>query len=179
MVNPGFNSYEADLPNDYYHILNCICEFRPTKDFKCYRTDIPIQFSARRLTSDMWPQVLNNFYMRPIYKRPYYTIYNELSGLRNTHIEIRYGNDTLFKLEKIYVDYLKVPENIRLTQDQIELVEDTSQIIEFPDYVCYEIINELAKLILENASDPRLQSNIPINQTIAQPTQVTQNSPRR
>ena len=38
--------------------------------------------------------------------------------------------------------------------------------MEFPDYVCYEIINEFVKLLLENTSDPRLQTNVPINQTI-------------
>ena len=37
--------------------------------------------------------------------------------------------------------------------------------------MCQEIINELVKLLMENASDPRLQSNIPVNQTIANPTQ--------
>jgi hypothetical protein len=35
-------SYEAKLPNNYYHILNCVCEFTPIKDFKCYKTDEPI-----------------------------------------------------------------------------------------------------------------------------------------
>jgi len=37
--------------------------------------------------------------------------------------------------------------------------------------MCYEIINGLAILLLENAGDQRLQTNIPINQTIAQPFQ--------
>ena len=32
---------------------------------------------------------------------------------------------------------------IELTEEQLDTIEDTSQIIEFPDYVCYEIINEL------------------------------------
>nr|DAK03589.1 MAG TPA: hypothetical protein [Bacteriophage sp.] len=58
-----------------------------------------------------------------------------------------------------------------MTQTQYELVEDTSQVLEFPDYVCQEIINELVKLLLENASDPRLQTNLAVNQTIAMPTQ--------
>jgi hypothetical protein len=44
---------------------------------------------------------------------------------------------------------------------------DTSQVLEFPDYVCFEIVNEFVKLLMENASDPRLQSNLAINQTIA------------
>lgn len=58
---------------------------------------------------------------------------------------------------------------VSMTQDDILSVEDNTQILEFPDYICYEIINVIVKLLLENASDPRLQTNIPINQTIAIP----------
>lgn len=87
-------------------------------------------------------------------------------------LELRYGtNNTKYVLEKIFIDYIKSPKYVELTQDQIDEVDDTSQILEFPDYVCQEIINELVKLLMENASDPRLQSNIPVNQTIANPTQ--------
>lgn len=87
-------------------------------------------------------------------------------------MEIRYGKDsTIFQPSKVYVDYIKTPQFISLTQDEIDEVEDYSQIIEFPDYVCQEIINELVKLLLENSSDPRLQSHIPINQSIAMPGQ--------
>jgi len=53
-----------------------------------------------------------------------------------------------------------------LTQDQLDADEDTSSTIEFPDYVCQEIIKELVALLLENTSDPRLNTNIPINKTI-------------
>ena len=87
-------------------------------------------------------------------------------------MEIRYGKDnTLFKLNKVYVDYLKSPQNIRLTQEQLDTTEDTSQIMEFPDYVCQEIINELVNLVMENSSDPRLQTHIPISTSIANPAQ--------
>jgi hypothetical protein len=58
-----------------------------------------------------------------------------------------------------------------LTQEELDLTEDTSQMMEFPDYVCQEIINELVKLVLENSGDPRLQSNIAVNQSIANPAQ--------
>lgn len=52
-------------------------------------------------------------------------------------MEIRYGkDDSLFALENVYVDYLKTPQTIRLTQEQLDLTEDTSQMMEFPDYVC-------------------------------------------
>ena len=87
-------------------------------------------------------------------------------------MEIRYGkDDSLFKLVNVYIDYLKSPQFIRLTQEQVDQVTDSSQILEFPDYVCQEIVNELIKLLMENSSDPRLQTNIPINQSTANPTQ--------
>ena len=87
-------------------------------------------------------------------------------------MEIRYGkDDSLFELESVYVDYLKTPQNVRLTQEQLDLTEDTSQMMEFPDYVCQEIINELVTLVMENSSDPRLQTHIPVTQSIANPAQ--------
>jgi hypothetical protein len=87
-------------------------------------------------------------------------------------MEIRYGHDdSIFTLEKVFVDYIKTPQLIRLTQEQVNLTEDTSQIMEFPDYVCQEIINELVTLVMENTADPRLNSHIPVTQTIANPVQ--------
>ena len=35
-----------------------------------------VYFAARKLTPDMYTQVLNNAYMRPMYKRPYYYLNN-------------------------------------------------------------------------------------------------------
>jgi len=43
--------------------------------------------------------------------------------------------------------------------------------MEFPDYVCQEIINELVHLVMENGRDDRLNTNIPVTQTIANPAQ--------
>jgi hypothetical protein len=43
--------------------------------------------------------------------------------------------------------------------------------MEFPDYVCQEIINELVHLVMENTADPRLQTHIPVTQSIVNPTQ--------
>jgi hypothetical protein len=69
-------------------------------------------------------------------------------------IEIRYGtDDSVFKLTDVYVDYIKAPQHIRLTQEQLDNTEDYSQLLEYPDYVCQEIINELVHLIMENISD--------------------------
>lgn len=88
-------------------------------------------------------------------------------------MEIRYGKDnSIFELVEVMVDYVKAPQHIRLTQEQMDLTEDTSQIMEFPDYVCQEIINELVHVVMENTADPRLQTHIPISQSIANPAQA-------
>lgn len=90
----------------------------------------------------------------------------------NVRMEIRYGHDdNVFKLKKVFIDYIKSPQTIRLTQEQVNLTEDTSQIMEFPDYVCQEIINELTMLVMENTADPRLQTNTIVTQSIANPAQ--------
>lgn len=81
-------------------------------------------------------------------------------------LEILYGINDNYQLQSVYITYLKSPMYIELTDEQIDMIEDTSQILEFPDYVCYEIINEFVKLVLENYSDARLQTHIPVNQTI-------------
>lgn len=90
----------------------------------------------------------------------------------NVRMEIRYGHDdSVFKLKKVFIDYIKSPQIIRLTQEQVNLTEDTSQIMEFPDYVCNEIIKELTMLVMENTADPRLQTNPTVTQSIANPAQ--------
>ena len=275
-------SYELYLPDDYLHILNCLVEYDVNRTFKCYNAGDKMQFGAKRLTADAFSQIINNYYMRPSYKNPYYyinninlnntflTTDNQIEVLANKYVlkgksftkndtvllvkpngeelsiaggkdftsletlntkinelipdsstvvgeavhiddklvsnvattgninltknpsaskiaearygnksrvrmEIRYGKDnSLFSLSKVYIDYLKAPQFIRLTQEQVDRVEDTSQILEFPDYVCQEIVNDLVKILMENASDPRLQTHIPINQTIANPAQEQQ-----
>ena len=95
-----------------------------------------------------------------------------LANASRVRVEIRTGkDDSIFELKSIYIDYIKAPQYIRLTQEQIDLTEDTSQMMEFPDYVCQEIINELTHLIMENSSDPRLQSHMPVTMSIANPAQ--------
>lgn len=95
--------------------------------------------------------------------------YGNASPIR---MEIRYGDDSsVFELQYVAIDYLKAPQLIRLTQEQVALTSDTSQIMEFPDYVCQEIINELKMLVMENTADPRLQTSIAVSKSIADPAQ--------
>ena len=272
-------TYEVDLPDDYLHILNCVCIYKLTRNYKCYNANDYVQFAAKRLTADSWSIIQNDFYNRPLPERPYFYIHNintsklvptnpidkngngtDMVGNYNSSVtytysikkndgtgdqidgvtlkgtnfekdstkypvadyrivsttstptsadnsnfprtiklgttgkamadsveketayrygnpskvrmEIRYGHDdSVFVLEKVFVDYVKTPQYIRLTQEQVNLTEDTSQIMEFPDYVCQEIINELVTLVMENTADPRLQTHPVVTQSIANPAQ--------
>ena len=294
--------YETELPEDYLHILNCIVEFQVTKSNRCGNKSSIVHYGAKRLSSDSNPQLIDNYYLKPSYKNPYYYINNidissgnssgditnqdvgnepikrtykkyiiDLANLgtpnkvtielytsedtktiitvpncqkdkavllyrallkeknsNNTFkslkvemttsniIEIsspvltdvtcsnamvtegqetdffqdkesyvRYGNASKSRMEirfgktkdeavprYVFVDYLRVPQRISLTSNQIDDIEDNSQVIEFPDYVVYELINRVAKLILENIGNPRVQTNVAVNASVPPPATV-------
>ena len=105
---------------------------------------------------------------------------NRVANTSEVRIEIRFGDDdTVFTPEYAYIDYIKAPMFIQLTYDDITSTEDTTRVLEFPDYVCFEIVNEFVKLVMENASDPRLQTHFAINQTVGDPTANNQQSQSR
>ena len=206
----GDKTYQFTLPKDYMHMLNCIAEFsKSNHNNTCNKTSSKIiTSSCRRLTADLYPGILNNYYMKPSYKRPYYYIINRNSENYNCiddnikngsysnklieveidgHIEYvweqmkengsRISNQSDIKMDihcgqgnwdlnKVYVTYLKSPRYVSMTYDQVLQANDTTDVLEFPDYVCYEIINICTRLLLENASDPRLTTHIPINQSV-------------
>ena len=140
---------------------------------------------ARKLTADAYPAIIKNAYFKPSYKTPYYTVrLNTKSGSMidtiidpcNTdedtsvgyYLDIKCGNDSKYIPNQAHVEYLKTPNKVFITEDQLYGVDNTEQ-MEFSDYVCYEIINEFVKLLLENTADPRLSTNVPINQTVTPP----------
>lgn len=335
-------TYEVKLPDDYLHILNCVCIFKVKQRFKCYNQGTHFAIGATRLTSDAWSKIVTDYYNRPTYRRPYYYInnintsdvepyapYNMVTGygtdqvestfintalyvgdqligklsdlgisfsdsnktyvqfnikpefasqlnkllkkakiitsdinfdikhdtttddngqiigfesngdevvLINTEsgisfeawddqdsstlvfrhwedgtefprsivlgnntiqdivdktaytrhsnassviCEIRCGRDnSVFELEQVYIDYIKSPQHIRLTQEELDRDLDTSQVMEYPDYVCQEIINELVTLVMENTNDQRLQNHLAVSQSIASPTQQQAQQPQ-
>ena len=61
------STYYVNLPADYMHLLNCVVEYTVgMSNFKCYNKGEKVYFAARRLTSDMFTQILNNAYLRPM-----------------------------------------------------------------------------------------------------------------
>ena len=308
-------TYFVDMPDDYLHLLNCICLFDVNKRKECWEEGDVMVVGATKLTADSWPSVVDDVYNRPTKKHPYYYIHNQNtvfidsngalidrnsalpSNLNNSdnptdalhnlsyytwinmlkaaedavntenatkqdvydaatnaigndilikkvldnintnetiitaenmlaaikaldpnivlasnsnfsrtfyydldgdntvnsgetfstiekpagsrhanssrvRVEIRCGRDksNVFSLSAVQIDYVKAPQFIRLTQEQLDSDEDISQVMEFPDYVNQEIVNELVNLVMRKTNDPGLNTHIQMTQTIARPT---------
>lgn len=186
--DPGVfgTSYKCELPTDYLHILNCICEFQEINP-KCSDCGI-FQQGASKVDTTQWSHIINNYYMRPSVRRPYYYIINisdpsklvvpsneakKGAGVQRYGnsvlpiMQIKCGHDPKYILKGVYIDYLRAPEYQIIDRNILDSPTDNSPTVEFPDYVIYEIINGIVTLMLENASDQRLQTNLAVNQSIA------------
>ena len=162
-------SYDCILPRDYVHMLNVICEFEKLNP-KCEKCPT-FRVGAKKVTSNQWPTIITNHYMQPSVKQPYYyiiniddpTLYVGSTGIRDANsyipsMQIKCGNDSKTFLKAVYIDYLRAPQKVSLTQEEIDSVVDRSQILEFSDQVNYKIIDETIALIMENNSNPRIQT---------------------
>ena len=96
-----------------------------------------------------------------------FSVIEKPSGSRHANasrvkVEIRCGRDksNVFDLSAVQIDYVKAPQFVRLTQEQLDSDEDISQVMEFPDYVNQEIVNELVNLVMRKTNDPSLQTHI-------------------
>jgi hypothetical protein len=95
------------------------------------------------------------------------SVFNTGDKLIGPTMLIDYGTDnSLFILDSVEIQYLKVPSQIRITPAQLDRTEDFSQVMEFPDYVCRQIINEAVPLFMLRSGDPTLQAHTIINKSI-------------
>lgn len=104
----------------------------------------------------------------------YLSVIDKQAGVRysnasDVRIEIRCGSNSSATLSAVQIDYLKSPQYIRLTQEELDSNIDISQIMEFPDYVNQEIINELVTLIMRRNNDPSIVTHKQITESIARP----------
>lgn len=157
------SSLEDDIiVDDYFHSLGCDVTFINECGKKLIR-------SASKKTANISGAIMDNYYFKPSFRKPYYSIITLTDN--SVKIVIDFGISTKWQLESVNFKYLKTPPTYIIENVDFESEEYIESTIPFSNYVCYEIINDLVKLILENASDPRLQSNMPVNQSIANPGQ--------
>ena len=79
-------TYYVDMPDDYLHLLNCICLFDVNKTKECWNTGDVMVVGATKLTADSWSSVVDDVYNQPTKKHPYYYVHNQ----NDIHLE---GND--------------------------------------------------------------------------------------
>lgn len=152
------NYYFAVLPQNYLHMLNCVVKFdlNNISDNNCVDNSFGSNnaYVARKLTSDIYPTIINNAYFKPSYKTPYYNVSfidkntalvenildpcNEIivnpGSIVNKILEpcaedakweggyiinIRCGNDPKHIPTIAYVDYIRTPKKIELTEEKL------------------------------------------------------------
>jgi len=167
-------SVTIPLPNNYYHLTGCTISYEATKDYKCYDKGEVFEETVKRLTTDAKAFIKNNYYLKPAINRPYFSVKNRLGNVvPDLEIETGVLPDSV-KIKAITVDCLRTPSKVELLDSVLNDPNHPGIPMEFPEYICLEIINELVLLALENQSDPRAGQVYQINQSIA-PTNQQQN----
>lgn len=187
LINAGLSEGDFyQLPSDYWHLLpGGVVNFtKATGTTPCKDTwqSVPI-----KLDSQINSGIFKDYYTKPSYKRPYLYMHEfqktVLTVTTTYEIELKVGDKSIYKPTTLYIDYLKKPnlpnktiketdpKNLYLTYEELESDTDISQKLEFPENYCYEIVKKLTALVLEQTGDPRMQNNIPLNQTMIPPRQ--------
>jgi hypothetical protein len=150
--------------DEYRHLLNCIINVTISRPIsKCdQRPGTTVPYKVTRMSSEIKAGLLGNKYLEAKFYRPYFEIIDN-------KIKINVGDidPKRVKISTITIEYLSQPALVDLLEDEIEKDTDTSQVLEFSKEVGEEIIKVALKLILERGSNPRLQSNIAVNQSIS------------
>lgn len=80
-VKCGFDGkvWRFELPSNYLHIMNCKAKFTGSDKQKGRCDNVSISTKSvqcHRLTADLDSGIMNNYYMKPSHKRPYFYIIN-------------------------------------------------------------------------------------------------------
>lgn len=155
------------FPN-YLHWLGAHAEIINRKPTKCSIAGSTHTAPVKLLTNDVANQIMTNQYAKPSaeFGRVYYNLSDGLLNSILPSVDLFYGDKPVYNLKTINIDYLQKPANITMTDNQANFPIDQTTSLEFPEYACAEIVKIIVKLILENTSDPRLQTHIPINSSI-------------
>lgn len=174
------------LPDDYWHLLpGGVLNYTVTPS--CASEATTFQAPVIKLDSQMYSGIIKDYYTKPSHKRPYIFMHEISVGTPAVtyNIQIKSGDTTKYMPTTLQIDYLKKPKlpnkaikdaesttlsanqkNLWLLASELDSDIDTSALMEFPENFCYEIINKLTALVLEQFGDQRLQSNLPINQSM-------------
>jgi hypothetical protein len=161
----GYDYVNFPLPEVYWHLTGVHVSTATRRAYKCHPPGYIHSDSAKRLTTDKIAGISNNAFLKPDLERPYYFMQDGFNQSQ-ADLLVFYGNPSTVFPSQIEFDFLKKPQELTLTVEERDAVEDTSATVEFPNYVVNEIIKKVVLLILENNGNPRMQSMPPVNQSI-------------
>ena len=152
----------GDIGN-YRHLLACIVEVTlRVPDIRCTQKVGQVRkYKVSRMTSNIKAGILDNDYLKAAFHRPYYEMIGDT-------INIDLGEDPKKKVKTAtyYVEYLRQPTVVNLTEAQVQEEADTSQVLEYPIDVAEEILKGCVLLLLERDGNQRMQTHPAVNQTI-------------
>jgi len=162
-------------PTNYWHLLGMKAILEVKNNINC---DNPVEREAGmgKLTSEREVSIESNSYLEPSAKRPYYSIQNDINSVF-PNFEIHYKKQKeieLVKLIKVEILYLKETEIYTCTEEELDGADETAQ-LEFQEYICQELVEEVTALVLEYGSDPRAQSFTIMNESSDQSRNPIQN----
>jgi len=161
----GSNFIKFSLPSNYWHMKAVHTTAQVKFPYKCYGLGYTTTLPSKAITPDIAVGISNNSYLKPSIERFYHDFSDGFGANVKPDLSV-YGDLSKISFTGVVIDYFKEPAKIDLTLQQRDNPIDNSAVLEFPEYVCNEIIKRVVRLVLEATSDPRLQSHIPINKTI-------------
>ena len=161
LISPFVNT--DDIQPRYRHVLSCVIGIEITKPIASC-SQLPrttSNYRCKRLSSDIKAAIIDNVYLEPKFFRPYYDILDKTIFISAGDL-----SDNSIILRNITIEYLRQPGRYTMSASQVAAKDDQTQGLEFTRDVGEEITKVAVKLILERGSDPRLQSNVAVNQSI-------------
>ena len=130
-------TYYVDMPDDYLHLLNCICLFDVNKRKECWDKGDVMIVGATKLTADSWSSVVDDVYNQPTKKRPYYYVHNQ----NDIHVERETGE---------FEDYAsELPSN-----------SETDKIHEYSNAAWLEVLNNAREESLKTGENAATASSV-------------------
>ena len=160
---PNTHDNLTALNHSYRHILNCIITVTLVRSASigCNQSNgSTVQYACKRMTADRRSAIQNNSFLEPTFYRPYFKITGD-------RLEVLTGNSTSeFTVDDVSIEYLKNPGTLKIEAEDLLTIVDTTDVMEFDEYVCIELVNMAVGFILEQGTDPRLATQPSINQSI-------------
>jgi hypothetical protein len=148
----------------YRHVLGLVYDTTVLSPTICCKQTpfMKVTHKVSRMSAEIKVGMLDNAYLKPTFYRPYFELIGNYIRIDTGDVDVK-----KVKIDNIVLTYLCQPAAVDLTEEQVDDIKDTSQVLEFSDDVAEEIVKKTLTLILERGSSSRLSSHMGVNQAIS------------